>query len=464
MMTLEKTSLDEELEKLDHGQLLELTQSSLRRLLASDPLLNDLPSDVTTEEVLAQVAVVQGQSITINVLRNSESPLSVVIPQQGTTVRDLKKTIQRAFGLKQQRQRSKTKISWRYIWRTYNLQHGSEVLRNDNELVYEERTGYCCGYCRDDFRKTSECAFGDEMRFWKALLGLIVAVSEIEVIRCSDYPWLDQITRQDVLSAGCNSYVMDHKLQLNVSQLDHILVDHNHKFLYCYVPKVACTNWKRVLMVLTDFSNTTDLVSIPASLAHEDGVITKLSQLPPEKALKILKTYTAFVMVRHPFERLLSAYRNKFVGDKPSAKYFQTRIGRYIIRKYRKNPSERDLENGDNVSFREFVNYLIEEGVNDESANEHWRPISQLCQPCLLNYTFIGKYEKFDDDAKLILKMIDAPFIQFPQTKSGRTADHLRMYFGKLSLDKIKQLYEMYELDFKLFGYDLENVIGYDIG
>lgn len=78
-MNLEKTSLDEELEKLDHEQLLELTQSSLRRLLASDPLLNDLPSDVTTEEVLAQVAVVQGQSITVNVLRNSESPLSVVV-------------------------------------------------------------------------------------------------------------------------------------------------------------------------------------------------------------------------------------------------------------------------------------------------------------------------------------------------------------------------------------------------
>lgn len=144
--------------------------------------------------------------------------------------------------------------------------------------------------------------------------------------------------------------------------------------------------------------------------------------------------------------------------------FIQARIGKYIVRKYRKDPSNRDLENGDNVTFREFIDYLIEEGVADESANEHWRPISQLCQPCLLNYTFIGKYEKFDDDAKLILKMIDAPFIQFPQNKSGRTADHLRLYFASLPLEKIKQLYDLYELDFKLFGYDLENVIGYDIG
>lgn len=85
-------------------------------------------------------------------------------------------------------------------------------------------------------------------------------------------------------------------------------------------------------MVLTNVSNTTDLTSISASLAHEDGVLTKLTQLPPEEAITLLNEYTSFVMVRHPFERLLSAYRNKFVGDKPSAKYFQVSI--YIYHKF----------------------------------------------------------------------------------------------------------------------------------
>lgn len=85
-------------------------------------------------------------------------------------------------------------------------------------------------------------------------------------------------------------------------------------------------------MVLTNVSNTTDLTSISASLAHEDGVLTKLTQLHPEEAITLLNEYTSFVMVRHPFERLLSAYRNKFVGDKPSAKYFQVSI--YIYHKF----------------------------------------------------------------------------------------------------------------------------------
>ncbi|KAJ8956323.1 hypothetical protein NQ318_015061 [Aromia moschata] len=132
-------TLDEEIENLSHEDLLEITQSSLRRLIASDPLLNDLPVDVTTEEVLAQIAVAQGQSITVTVTRYSEAPLNVVIPQRGTTVLDLKKAVKRAFTLRQQRQRIKTKISWRYIWRTYQLQNveSGRVMRDDNKQVSE---------------------------------------------------------------------------------------------------------------------------------------------------------------------------------------------------------------------------------------------------------------------------------------------------------------------------------------
>lgn len=72
-------TLDEEIENLSHEDLLEISQSSLRRLIAADPLLSDLPVDVTTEEVLAQIAVAQGQSITVTVTRYSESPLNVVV-------------------------------------------------------------------------------------------------------------------------------------------------------------------------------------------------------------------------------------------------------------------------------------------------------------------------------------------------------------------------------------------------
>lgn len=127
--------LQEQLESLSHEELLEITESSLRRLIASDALLKDLPVDVTIEEVNAQVAVVRGQSITVTILRSHEAPLNVVIPQIGTTVLALKKAIERSFNLKQKRLKSRTKISWRYVWRTYHLQVDGRTMRNGNELV-----------------------------------------------------------------------------------------------------------------------------------------------------------------------------------------------------------------------------------------------------------------------------------------------------------------------------------------
>lgn len=59
----------------------------------------------------------------------------IKIPQQGATVRDLKRAIQRTFNLKQQRLKSTTKISWKYVWRTYQLQYDECAMSDDNALV-----------------------------------------------------------------------------------------------------------------------------------------------------------------------------------------------------------------------------------------------------------------------------------------------------------------------------------------
>ncbi|KAB0791008.1 hypothetical protein PPYR_02808 [Photinus pyralis] len=296
------------------------------------------------------------------------------------------------------------------------------------------------------------------------LVSLICCVTVIIVIDgASCYPWYEQISRQEVLTAAC--YNLDlRSYEFNSNQLHHILVDHKHKLLYCYVPKVACTNWKRVLMVLTERANATNLMDIPASLAHANSSLIRLSEYTTKEAQYYLNHYLSFVIVRQPFERVLSAYRNKLEDTLPSAKYFQARVGRYIVKNYRANATRRDLENGDNVTFREFAQYLIREGIRNDVANEHWKPIYELCHPCVINYTFIGKYEQLDEDSDVILKMINAPSVLFPRSKSGQTSERLKQYLRQLSLKDIEQLYRMYEFDFKLFGYNLESILGFDIG
>ncbi|XP_044261610.1 carbohydrate sulfotransferase 11-like isoform X1 [Tribolium madens] len=270
------------------------------------------------------------------------------------------------------------------------------------------------------------------------------------------YPWLEQVTRQEQLTAGCDRLQV--RKSLNWGQLDHILVDHKHRLLYCYVPKVACTNWKRILMVLTGVTSATNLIDIPGSVAHNENSTLKLSQLQNDTISNCVNTYTTFIMVRHPFERLLSAYRNKF--ETTYTQYFRIRYGKDIIRKYRKNATKTDLETGRNVSFREFVLYILNGGA---TANEHWAPIYDLCQPCSLNYTFIGRYESLVEDARTLLDMIGAPSLTFPYTKPSHTSYKLKKYFQQLSMNDIQRLYKQYEYDFKLFGYNLEHLLGFDL-
>ncbi|KAJ8956324.1 hypothetical protein NQ318_015062 [Aromia moschata] len=280
-------------------------------------------------------------------------------------------------------------------------------------------------------------------------------------VNTEKYPWLEQISRQEQLTIGCeNLDPRESSRRFDVTDLDHILVDRKHKLLYCYVPKVACTNWKRVMMVLTGESTAANLIDIPSSLAHSENSTLRLSQLPSDEARACLEGYTMFLMARHPFERLLSAYRNKFVDTLPSSKYFQSRYGRHIIKKYRRRPTMAEVASGADVTFREFVRYLLKEGAK---TNEHWTPLYDLCLPCSLNYTFVGHYETLSEDARTVLDMVGAPSIVFPATRNGHTRDHLRTYFQQLSIYEIQNLYRLYEPDFKLFGYGLEDILGYDL-
>uniref|UniRef100_A0A1L8ECK9 Carbohydrate sulfotransferase n=4 Tax=Haematobia irritans TaxID=7368 RepID=A0A1L8ECK9_HAEIR len=277
--------------------------------------------------------------------------------------------------------------------------------------------------------------------------------------------------RQEYLQKQCDSlgYNQQDFNDLTDEQMEHMIVDKDLKFLYCYVPKVACTNWKRVLMLLKGlWQNGTDPLQIPGSLAHSEGMFKKFNSLNETEKQQVLSEYTRFIFVRHPFERLLSAYRNKLEGDAPSSRYFQRRVGRQIVRGIRVNPTNHSLEYGDDVSFGEFVQYLLTPSLslkNQSSYNEHWEPISKLCNPCIMKYNVIGKYETLFDDSALALYLTGAENVTFPSGhKPSNTRAYLRKYFDPLPISAIRHLYEVYSDDFKLFDYGLDDVLGFEFG
>lgn len=231
--------------------------------------------------------------------------------------------------------------------------------------------------------------------------------------------------------------------------LKHILVNDKHRFLYCYVPKVACSNWKRILKVL---DGALENVDVKLKMDHKRDLVF-LGDMKSDEIRYRLKHYFKFIFVRDPMERLLSAYRNKF-GE---IKEYQLKYGVEIVKRYRKNPGKTV---GDDVTFSEFLRYLLDEEV--ERMNEHWMPIYNLCQPCAVRYDFIGSYERLNEDANYVLERVRAPpYIHFPERQAWYkpvTPETLHYFLCNSPKGLLKELLPKYILDFSLFAYPLPNI------
>lgn len=273
--------------------------------------------------------------------------------------------------------------------------------------------------------------------------------------------------RTKALESACQSLEVNGYEFHNIekSKLDHIVVNDKYKVMYCYVPKVACTNLKRVFLMLTGKLNVTDPLQLSSAKVHSvynDKYLDYLDSYSVADIKYRLKHYKKVLFVREPLERLLSAFRNKFV-DKGNT-YFKERFGRKIIKLYRENPTEEVLESGTSVTFFEFIQFLLDSRTEKSGFNEHWRPFFDLCHPCHLHYNYIGKYETLDEDVDGLLKLIKVDdWIQFPDRgdsyKSLKTEDILSKFYKSIDPDMLRETVALYQKDFDIFGYQVpENV------
>lgn len=211
-------------------------------------------------------------------------------------------------------------------------------------------------------------------------------------------------------------------------------------------------------MVLMGKANTTDPLSILADDSHRYHVFRRLNNYTGEEIRYRLDHYLKFMFVRHPLERLISAYRNKFNSNYTSSEYFRSRYGRQIVRQYRANASEESLARGHDVTFAEFVRYVIDPrtaAAQPGGFNEHWKPQYELCLPCTIRYNLVGKYETLNDDAWLVLEKAGLGWAGgFPRSdRPSSTTPLVEEFTAQLTAQEMLYLYHIYELDFRLFDY-----------
>ena len=105
--------------------------------------------------------------------------------------------------------------------------------------------------------------------------------------------------------------------------------------------------------------------------------------------------------------------------------------------------------------------YLIKR--SNCTVDVHWRPYFKRCQYCQIDYDVIGKQESFKEDVKYIFiksgldKII--PFT-LDETLNAVQRDYSKVnhYFDQVDQKKLKLLYEAYQIDFEMFGYNLEQI------
>ncbi|XP_071359522.1 carbohydrate sulfotransferase 12-like [Trachinotus anak] len=261
--------------------------------------------------------------------------------------------------------------------------------------------------------------------------------------------------------------------QIPNRELDHLIVDDTHQIIYCYVPKVACTNWKRVMVVLSQSLISpssgkpyTDPEAVPPDLVHNSTLHLTFAKFWRHygslsrhlMALK-LQRYTKFLFVRDPFVRLISAFRNKF--GRPNEDFYK-QFGSVMLRRYGNvsgslpETAAQAFAAGIKPTFEQFITYLLDPETERESIfNEHWRQVYRLCHPCQIKYDFIGRLETLESDADHLLKLLEVDnLLRFPSGARNRTAASWeRDWFAQIPITTRRELYKLYEPDFELFGY-----------
>lgn len=297
-------------------------------------------------------------------------------------------------------------------------------------------------------------------------------------------------------------------------------IDTQHKILYCELPKCGCTHWKNVMLKFSSYDKP-DQEVVDFLKSKLDRMLEKMSsKTSSNKTIRTLDknthwshlileknypkvyenvyrngTYFKFIFVRHPLDRILSAFL-----DKIERKFFERTVDEdqnlSVLDTIRSMDSNLDLRKIDlknleekfikarlNLSkhaFQVFLAYLIDREISQIGGDtvRHWKRYYDLCQMCQSNWDFIGKLESIQRDSQYLIQKLgfDTHKISYGESKSHHLVDSTKAqdttgssygkdlsssddkiirYFSHIPKFWITEIYKIYETDFLGFGYEI---------
>jgi Sulfotransferase family len=179
------------------------------------------------------------------------------------------------------------------------------------------------------------------------------------------------------------------------------LVSKAYKFVYCPIPKTACSSFKQLIVKLSqaEIDNTAYYSLRGADFHMLVNDTFRLSTFPNEEALEILNDdeYFKFIFVRNPWERVASAYMDKFARRETLEPYAKDVVAAYHRQKGNPDSDEEAL------TFRQFVEYLATH--DDKQLNEHWLPQHLFFGNT--KFDFVGRFEHIAEDYKVIQEKLN---------------------------------------------------------
>ncbi|XP_069101576.1 carbohydrate sulfotransferase 11-like [Argopecten irradians] len=205
-----------------------------------------------------------------------------------------------------------------------------------------------------------------------------------------------------------------------------LYIDRRQHLVYCPIQKVGSTFMRSLLSKV----NSTVKRNIDTRWRPASKSITEIREITDIHYF--LSSSFKFMFTREPYSRLFSGYVDKLISV--NTIYWKL-TGTYIKMKFLQPNRKPPSPCGHDITFPQFIRYVIEAERTGEHRDHHYTPIYEHCQPCQISYDFIGKMETVENDSLTLLNAWNKRFgsnITFANFEVDTAVDRVTGHINRL--------------------------------